>query len=78
MVLVVPQKRKVSLAYRLQDMRIWMLEGQPASVKETFNMNHSVRSKKEGAQAANSLLVVVLTTNYEEINWGRRKETAQL
>lgn len=51
-----PQRRKMILAYRLQDMRIWTLEGRPASVKETFNMNHGVDSKKEGAKAPDSLL----------------------
>lgn len=55
MVLVDPQKRKVSLAYRLQDMRIWMLEGQLDSVKETFSMHLNVDGKKEGAKAAGSL-----------------------
>lgn len=56
MILADPQRRKMILAYRLEDMRIWMLEGWPASVKETFNMNHSVDSKKEGDKAADSLL----------------------
>lgn len=55
MTLADPQRRKMILAYRLQDMRIWTLEGRPASVKETFNMNHSVDCKKEGAKAADSL-----------------------
>ena len=56
MMLADPQRIKMILAYRLQDRRIWMLEGQPANVKEAFNMNHSVDSKKEGAKAADSLL----------------------
>lgn len=56
MTLADPQRRKMILAYRLQDTRIWTLECRPASVKETFNMNHSVESKKEGAKAADSLL----------------------
>lgn len=56
MTLVDPQRRNMILAYRLWNRRIWTLEGRPASVKETFNLNHSVDSKKEGAKAAGSLL----------------------
>lgn len=56
MMLADPQRRKMILAYRLQDTRIWTLECWPASVKGTFNMNNSVDSKKEGAKAAVSLL----------------------
>jgi len=63
-----PQRRKLILAYRLEDMSVWKLESQSASVKEAFNVNHSVDSKKKKPKQLRVFCAVILTTICKEQN----------